>query len=277
MRRAFFATVVSIGFLLNVGPSFAQKGGGPKPKPAGAMHASGAKSHSTGPTMHGSSTKPTGGTKLPSSSPHSGPNGPKATSPTTTRTSPTQKTTTPSSNKGPSTNSAKSGASGSTKPGKSEKLGSTPTSAASSPSNSPSTSTVGSAATLTPLQQKLQTNTTLASKLQSRLPGTNLMQAADGFKNLGQFVAAVNVSNNLGIPFADLKTKMVTDGKSLGQSIQALRPEVSATVEAQRAEYDARGMIAESEVSQTVSGSTTTTTTTKTAKPKKQDSGGTRD
>ena len=46
------------------------------------------------------------------------------------------------------------------------------------------------------------------------------MKASAGFKNLGQFVAAVNVSNNLGIPFSQLKTKMVDDGMSLGQSIQ---------------------------------------------------------
>jgi hypothetical protein len=101
---------------------------------------------------------------------------------------------------------------------------------------------------LTPVQQKLQKNTNLASKLTSRLPpGTDLMTAASGFRNLGQFVAAVNVSNNLDIPFAQLKTRMVTENKSLGQSIQSLKPAASATIEAQHAEYDARGMIAESE------------------------------
>jgi hypothetical protein len=51
---------------------------------------------------------------------------------------------------------------------------------------------------LTKVQQKLQRNTNLAAKLQGRLPaGADLMTAASGFKNLGQFVAAVNVSNNL--------------------------------------------------------------------------------
>jgi hypothetical protein len=129
---------------------------------------------------------------------------------------------------------------------------------------------------LTPVQQKLQKNTNLASKVQSRLPaGTDLMKASAGFKNLGQFVAAVNVSNNLGIPFTQLKTKMVDDGMSLGQSIKTLRPESSSTVEANRAEYDARGMILESEtitVSATVTASTTTSTTTTpatTTQPKK--------
>jgi hypothetical protein len=99
--------------------------------------------------------------------------------------------------------------------------------------------------TLTPVQQKLQRNTNLASKLQSRLPaGTNVSAAASGFRNLGQFVAAVNVSNNLRIPFAQLKNRMVDRGMSLGQAIQDVRPKTgdSPTV-ARRAETDADVMI----------------------------------
>ena len=97
-------------------------------------------------------------------------------------------------------------------------------------STSTSTSTTSTASTdttvpLTDVQQKLKRNTNLASKLQSRLPaGTDLMKAAYGFKNLGQFVAAVNTSYHDGIPFAQLKRKMVRDGMSLGQAKQALRP-----------------------------------------------------
>ena len=126
---------------------------------------------------------------------------------------------------------------------------------------------------LTPVQQKLKQNTNLASKVAVRLPpGTDLMTAAAGFKNLGQFVAAANVSNNLQISFTDLKAKMMT-GMSLGQAIQAVRPlTASPTVEAQRAEYDARGLIAETEheqnttaISSTVPSATPTSTT---AKPK---------
>jgi hypothetical protein len=116
---------------------------------------------------------------------------------------------------------------------------------------------------LTPVQEKLTKNTNLAAKLTSRLPdGTDLMAASAGFRNLGQFVAAVNVSNNLGLSFTQLKTKMVTDGMSLGQAIQALRPLTSATIEAQRAEYDARGMISESELQPQVTTTSATLTTT---------------
>ena len=128
----------------------------------------------------------------------------------------------------------------------------------------PAATTTPGAIPLTPVQEKLKKNTNLASKLTTRLPaGTDVMAASAGFRNLGQFVAAVNVSSNLGIPFDQLKTKMVTDGKSLGQAIQVLKPVSSATIEAQHAEYDARGMIADSEQQPVLSASTTTTSKTK--------------
>ena len=60
-------------------------------------------------------------------------------------------------------------------------------------------------------------------------------QAALGFKNQGQFIAAVNVANNHGISFVDLKTSMVDGGLSLGQSIQQLKPSLDGEVEAARA------------------------------------------
>ncbi|MHB8654243.1 MAG: hypothetical protein ACYDA9_10225 [Terriglobia bacterium] len=75
----------------------------------------------------------------------------------------------------------------------------------------------------------------LSSRLQSLLPaGTNLTDAASGFKNLGQFVAAVHVSHNLGISFNDLKAKMIS-GDNLGQAIHTLDPNVNARHEAKKA------------------------------------------
>lgn len=85
--------------------------------------------------------------------------------------------------------------------------------------------------------------------------------AATGFKNQGQFVAAVRVSDNLGIAFADLKAKMVDEGLSLGRAIQELRPAASGVIEASRAQYQARIDLAEES---TVTTGTTSTTTTKT-------------
>ena len=79
--------------------------------------------------------------------------------------------------------------------------------------------------------QKITDHPKLASKLQSLLPaGTNLDAAASGFKNMGQFVAAVHVSHNLNIPFDQLKEKMVTDHKSLGGAIHELKPGMTKDV-----------------------------------------------
>jgi hypothetical protein len=119
-------------------------------------------------------------------------------------------------------------------------------------------STASSTTRLTPVQMKLQGHTNLASRLQSRLPaGTNLTTASAGFRNLGQFVGAVNVCHNLGIPFAELKTRMVERHMSLGQVIQDARPTaIHSTTIASQAESDA-----DLEIRSTTATSSTTTAT----------------
>jgi len=103
----------------------------------------------------------------------------------------------------------------------------------------------------------LSQNKELASKLSSLLPpGTDLQAAADGFKNLGQFVAAVHVSHNLDIPFATLKCTELAMAKacpsmtvpskssSLGQAIHTLKPDMSSAETksaAKQAEKEASG------------------------------------
>lgn len=82
---------------------------------------------------------------------------------------------------------------------------------------------------LSKAQEKLLSNMELARRLRLRL-GSDPMAAAAGFRNLGQFVAAVNISNNLGISFTLLKSLMVDRGMSLGQAIQQAK-----TLEAPRA------------------------------------------
>ena len=163
---------------------------------------------------------------------------------------------------------AASGSHGTTKTSSGKTTGSPKvTTTASSPKTNKSAKTTTAATlpppppgtTLSPAQLKLQKNTNLAAKLQSRLPvGTNLQLAAAGFRNLGQFVAAVNVSNNLGIPFTELKKRMVDRGMSLGQAIQDTRPRTTdTTVIASRAERDADDLIRTTE----------TTKSKKTGKP----------
>jgi hypothetical protein len=91
------------------------------------------------------------------------------------------------------------------------------------------------------VSERLASNTKLASKLQSLLPpGTDLQAAAAGFKNLGQFVAAVHVSHNLGIPFDQLKAKMTGPGaESLGKAIHELKPDANTKAETKKAETEA--------------------------------------
>ena len=84
-------------------------------------------------------------------------------------------------------------------------------------------------------QEQLTLNPRLADNVSKLLPaGTDVQAAAAGFNNLGEFVSAVHVSNNLGIPFADLKTRVLA-GDSLGTAIQALKPGVDAQLEVSKA------------------------------------------
>jgi hypothetical protein len=79
---------------------------------------------------------------------------------------------------------------------------------------------------------------------------TDIKTAESGFKNYGQFIAALHVSKNLNIPFDQLKAKMIATATSstvqtsstpmsLGKAIHALRPDISANqvnAEVKRAE-----------------------------------------
>ncbi len=98
-------------------------------------------------------------------------------------------------------------------------------------------------------EQALDENKKLASNLQKLLPaGTTPRDACGGFKNLGQCVAAIHVSHNLGVPFADLKSKMTGEtAGSLGTAIHELRPDVDAKAEQKNAEQAAKEEIKASE------------------------------
>ncbi|HEX9120040.1 MAG TPA: hypothetical protein VF840_05835 [Terriglobales bacterium] len=87
----------------------------------------------------------------------------------------------------------------------------------------------------------LSRNTKLSSKLDSLLPkGTTAQQACSGFKNLGQCVAAIHVSHNLGISFDDLKAKMTgANSESLGKAIHDLKPDGNAKAEAKKGQKQA--------------------------------------
>jgi len=106
----------------------------------------------------------------------------------------------------------------------------------------------------TKFNERFQNDAAFRSKIQSLLPpGTDLKTAESGFKNHGQFIAALHVCKNLNIPFDQLKAKMTgvtatstvqtsSTAVSLGKAIHALRPGMSVTqanVEAKKAEKQA--------------------------------------
>ncbi|MBI3403692.1 MAG: hypothetical protein HY048_19940 [Acidobacteria bacterium] len=91
--------------------------------------------------------------------------------------------------------------------------------------------------------QRIDAHPQLVTRLTPLVPaGMTLDQAAAGFKNQGQFIAALHVSHNLNIPFDKLKAEMTgADHDSLGKAIQNLQPTADAKAAAKTAEAQARG------------------------------------
>ena len=99
------------------------------------------------------------------------------------------------------------------------------------------------------MDQLLSKNTKLSDKIHS-LTGMSAQDACDGFKNLGQCVAAAHVSKNLDISFDCLKSDMTgqapasgancpagtgSNALSLGKSIQTLSPNADSKTESKKA------------------------------------------
>jgi hypothetical protein len=118
----------------------------------------------------------------------------------------------------------------------------------------------------TKLSERFKSDTAFQDRMEHLLPeGMSLETAQSGFKNKGQFIAALHVSQNLGISFALLKEKMTgipatptttstttptttsttqtnSSPMSLGKAIQELKPTLTptqVTVEVQKAEQQA--------------------------------------
>jgi len=103
----------------------------------------------------------------------------------------------------------------------------------------------GDAHTGTAIVTRIDRNPELASRVQAMLPsGMSMSTAAAGFKNEGQFLAALHASQNLGIPFTELKTRMTgSEHMSLGEAIKTSKPAISeqeAKEAAKKAEQQAK-------------------------------------
>jgi hypothetical protein len=112
-----------------------------------------------------------------------------------------------------------------------------PKSATPTPATAPTTAPTAPATN--PVAAKIATMPQLNAKITALLPPNMTLDAASaGFRNQGQFIAALHVSHNLGIPFTALKNEMTVQHLSLGQSIQTLSKTADAPREVKRAEAE---------------------------------------
>jgi hypothetical protein len=81
------------------------------------------------------------------------------------------------------------------------------------------------------LADRIKLNDNLRTRVEGVLAGSNLTldQAADGFRNQGQFIAAINAAKNNSISFASLRTEMVTNHLSLDDAVKKLKPTTTAS------------------------------------------------
>jgi hypothetical protein len=143
-------------------------------------------------------------------------------------------------------------------------------------SPSPSGKSAPSSQTMNPIATKIASKPELNAKISAMLPtvkgkAMSLDEASMGFKNQGQFIAALHVAQNLNISFMDLKNAMVTktgtgataefkQTSSLGQAIQTVKKNADSTTEVEKAEEQTHADLT----------TTTTTSSTKTPKNKKK-------
>jgi hypothetical protein len=74
--------------------------------------------------------------------------------------------------------------------------------------------------------------------------GTNMQIAAEGFRDGQQFATVAHAARNTEVPFALLKHRVLSEGKSLTAAIRESKPAVDAAVQAELALAQARADIA---------------------------------
>jgi hypothetical protein len=96
-----------------------------------------------------------------------------------------------------------------------------------------------------PFADRIAANPALVAKLTPLLPsGMTLADAAKGFRNEGQFIAALHAAKDNSISFVDLKAEMTgSEHDSLGQAIHDLKPAADAKAAAKTAAGEAKADI----------------------------------
>jgi hypothetical protein len=135
---------------------------------------------------------------------------------------------------GPSTSSGKANAgssktsttTASTSRGNSDKSGKGSSHPKAATSTTPSTGTVATADATppNPVSTKIAGNPAQLAKIQPQLDalGLTLEAATAGFRNQGQFIAALNAAKNRNLDFVALQEAMTVEGLSLGQAAKKL-------------------------------------------------------
>jgi glucose/arabinose dehydrogenase len=83
-------------------------------------------------------------------------------------------------------------------------------------------------------------STAQSTRLAAIVPaGMSAQEACTGFRSVEECAATLHVSQNLSIPFPDLKSR-VTGGAKLGAAIHQLKPDTNVKAELRKAEEQAR-------------------------------------
>ena len=83
----------------------------------------------------------------------------------------------------------------------------------------------------------------LAEHVSKKLPpGADLRESASGFRNLGDFVSAVHASDQLKVPFKEVKARMMNGG-NLYTAVAALRPDLEPGIAVRNARASAHQAI----------------------------------
>ena len=153
-----------------------------------------------------------------------------------------------------------------------------PTTSSTSTTTASNTSSTTTTPALNPIAAKISSKPQLNTKITGMLPGgISLDRASNGFKNQGQFIAALHAAQNLGCVtatcFMKFKADMVQNGMSLGQAIQHAKATANATTEAQHAESQANDDLSSAGSTSSGQGSTTVIPKNKNKKKTTQASG----
>ena len=124
--------------------------------------------------------------------------------------------------------------------GPEDQTGAAQRSPAEQPSTDPTTPYATAPQTDPSAMAQSSVSTLESTRLAAIVPsGMSTQEACAGFRSVEECAATLHASQNLSIPFADLKSR-VTGGTKLGAAIHQLKPNANVKAEVRKAEDQAR-------------------------------------